>query len=147
VEGTVAPVGPRKPRNAGALVTSVERHGGQREKGGPVVGQALGDRAIRAAEHHLLARDAALGQQRVQLVDVARMRDRHHERAPGIADHPLDLALVVPLRRAAETILEEVMGLQAAEQRAPLARAVPEDLRHRQGGVVMEDRERHADEE
>ncbi len=99
---------------AGALVTGVERHGGQREKGGPVGGQALGDGAIRAAEHRLLARDAALKQQRIQLVDVARMRDRHHERAPGIADHPLHLALVVPLRRAAETIFEEVMGLQAS---------------------------------
>jgi hypothetical protein len=42
-------------------------------------------------------------------------RHRHQEVAPGVADQPLDLALVVALARPAEAVGEEEVRLQLGE--------------------------------
>jgi hypothetical protein len=54
----------------------------------------------------------------------------------------LDFTLVIALAGTPETILKKVMGLQLAEHPGALARAVAQDPGHRQGGVVVKDRER-----
>jgi hypothetical protein len=73
--------------------------------------------------------------------------DRHHEVAPRVADQPLDLALVVALARPPEAVSEQIVRLQFTEDLGALARAIPEDARHRQLAVVIEDRTRHPAEE
>ena len=135
------------------LIAGVERRRRQLHERRPVLLQARGDRPALTTEHRLLTRRAALPQRRVQLVDVAGPRDRNHERPAGEADHALHGAVrhwartngafngsLVPLRRPAVPVVEEVVGLQRGEEMAALARPVPEDLRHRQLGIVVQDR-------
>jgi hypothetical protein len=84
------------------------------------------------------------GVQRGQALDP---RHRHQEVAPGVADQPLHLALVVALARPAEAVGEEEVRLQLGERPGALARAVAEDARDREAGVVVEHAPRHAAEE
>ena len=71
-------------------------------------------------------------------------RDRHEEVAAGVADQPFHLAFVVALPRSSEAIVEQVVRLEFAEDLGPLARAVTENPRHRQLGVVVDDATRYA---
>jgi hypothetical protein len=57
------------------------------------------------------------------------------------------MSFVVALARPTEPILEQVVRLQLREGRGALARSVAQDLRHRDRGVVVEDRQGHAAEE
>ena len=91
--------------------------------------------------------EAALLEMGVQLGEAGDRRDRHQEVAPGVADQALDLALVVALAGPAEAVEEQVVRLQLGEGARPLAPAVAEDAGHRQLGVVVEDRPRHAAQE
>ena len=84
---------------------------------------------------------------RVQRLEAFERRHRHHEVAAREADQPLDLALVVALARPAEAILEQVVRLQLGEHARALPLAVAQNARHRDLGVVVEDRLRHAAEE
>lgn len=79
-----------------------------------------------AAQGRRLARLAALAQQEVQPVDVLGARDRDPEGPPYIAHHAFDVAFVISLSGPTEAILEQVMGLQHREHRAPLPRPVSE---------------------
>ena len=79
-----------------------------------------------------------------QRVPTAKPWDRHEEVATGVADQPFHFAFVVALARSLEAIVEQVVRLELAEDSRPLARAVPEDPRHRQLGVVVDDAPRHA---
>ena len=132
---------------AGAHVARLEGCGGQVEKGALVRQKPLGDRGLRAAQYRRPAGQASLQEPAVQGVDVRGFGHRHHEGPAGKADHPLDLALVVALPRPTEAVLEQVVGLQPREHPAPRPGPVAQDLRHRERGVVIEDRPRHAAEE
>ena len=90
---------------------------------------------------------AALEQMRVQRREAGGTGTGTRKLRRAIADQPLDLALVVALARPAEPIGEQVMRLQLAEHPRPLALAVAQDPRHRELGVVVEDRLRHPAEE
>src|ERR1035441_10529277 len=90
---------------------------------------------------------AAFQQAGVELGEAGRMRDRHHEVAPRVTDQPFNLALVVAFARPPEAVGEQVVGLQLAEDPRPLTLTIPQDARHRQLEVVVEDRARHPAEE
>jgi hypothetical protein len=47
------------------------------------------------------------------------VRNRHHEVAPRVSHQPFDLALVVALARSAETVGEQIVRLQFAEDPGP----------------------------
>src|SRR5437879_5505725 len=83
----------------------------------------------------------------VQRREAVEHRDWYEEVPPRIAYQPFDLALVVAFARPAEPILEQVVRLQLAEHPRPLPLAVTEDAGHRDPGVVVENRLRHAAEE
>lgn len=57
----------------------------------------------------------------------------------------LPLSFPFPGRRctAPIAILEDIVGLQGCEEVAALARAITQNLCHREFGVVVEDRQRH----
>ena len=95
----------------------------------------------------VLATPAAPGQRGVESVEALRHRDRNHEVGAGELDQPLHLALVVALARAAEAVLEQVVADQLGERLGALTLAVAADLGHRDLGVVVQDRHRHAAEE
>ena len=81
---------------------------------------------------------------RVQRLEALEHRDRHEEVPSCIADEPFDFALVVAFARSAEPILEQVVRLKLGERARPLPLAVTKDAGHRQLGVVIQNRLRHA---
>src|SRR4051794_3348435 len=83
----------------------------------------------------------------VEVGEAGEGRDRDQEVAPGVADQALDLALVVAFAGPAEAVEEQIVRLQLGEGPGPLPLAIAQDARHRQPGVVVEDRARHATEE
>ena len=119
----------------------------QRQQGGPISHQPLADGLIMTTQPVAQSAPAALQQLRVELSEAGRVRDRHHEVAPRVADQPFDLALVVALARPPEAVGEQVVRLQLAEDPSPLPPAIAQDARHRQLGVVVQDRARHPAEE
>ena len=64
--------------------------------------------------------------------------------APDIADQPLHLALVVALAGSSEPVIEKVMALQFREHLRAQPLSALHDLGHREPGVVIQDRLRHA---
>ena len=74
-------------------------------------------------------------------------RDRHQEVAPHIADHPLDLPLVVALAGTAEPVREQVVGLEFREGPGAFTASIPQDPGHRQLGVVVQDALGHSTQE
>ena len=60
------------------------------------------------------------------------------------ADQPFDFALVVAFARSAEPVLKQVVRLQLGKHPRPLPLAVPKDADHRELGVVIQNRLRHA---
>ena len=109
--------------------------------------QPRADRLVMAAQP-IAETPAAIRQQLlVQRSEAGGMRQRHQVVPPDQSDQPLHFALVVALARAAEPIGEQVMRLQLAEHARPLPCSVAQDPRHRQLGVVVQDRRRHAAEE
>ena len=97
-----------------------------------------------AADPVIQPLEAALLEMGVERGEAGHHRDRHQEVAPGIANQALHLALVVALTGPAEAVEEEIVGLQLGKDAGPLARAVAQDARYRQPGVVGENRLRHA---
>ena len=72
------------------------------------------------------------------------MRNRHHEVSPRIAHQSFHLPLVVAFARTPELLREQVMTLQFAERPCLGARSIPQNPRHRQLGVVVQNRPRHS---
>ena len=91
----------------------------QRQQGGLISHQPLADRLSMTTQPVVQSTPAALQQLRVELSEAGRVRDRHHEVAPRVADQPFDLALVVALARPAEAVGEQVVRLQLAEDPSP----------------------------
>ena len=58
---------------------------------------------------------------------------------PNVAHHALDLPLVIALGRAAEPVIEQVVGLQLREGPSTLAPTVSQYPGHRQLGIVVQD--------
>src|ERR1019366_3844260 len=71
-------------------------------------------------------------------------RNGDKEVPSGIADQPLDFALVVAFARPTETILEQVVRLQLGENARPTPLPVAQNAGNRDLGVVIEDRLRNA---
>jgi len=100
-----------------------------------------------AAQPVALAFAALLLQKGVERIPCRKLRDRHHEVAPGVAHKALDIPFVIALSGTAISIADQVVGQEAAEQRRPLAGAVGQDLGNKAAIVVIDDRLRHAPEE
>ena len=92
----------------------------------------------------VLPRAATLRQHDVQRVEARRRGDRRHEVGARVFDQPLDLAFVVALARTPEAVLEQAVADQLREGAGSIAPAIAADLRHRDLGVVVEERQRHA---
>ena len=75
----------------------------------------------------------------VQRIEALEGRDGRQEVATYVPHHPFDLSLVVALAGTPEPVLEQVVGLEFSEGPGALPPAVPQDLRHRQPGIVVED--------
>ena len=95
----------------------------------------------------ILPGPAAALQIRVQRLEGGRLRGRGHEVGSGVLDQPLDLALVVAPAGTSEAISEQVVANQLGEGTGTFALASAADLGHRDPGVVVENRQRHAGEE
>ena len=106
--------------------------------------QPFADRLFLAAGPFALAGATSLGQGRVQRRERGRVRQRRHEGALGVLHQPFDLAFVVALARPAEAIPKQEMADQLGEGARAGTLAVAEDPGHRQLGVVVQDRLRHA---
>src|SRR6266566_919833 len=76
----------------------------------------------------------------VQRREALKHRDGYEEVPSRIADQPFDFALVIAFARSAEPILEKVVRLQLCKHARALPLAVTEDARHRDLGVVIQDR-------
>ena len=98
-------------------------------------------------EYFVLTPEALLFQPGVQRLKALEMWDRHQEVPTAETDPSLNVPLVVPFARPAEPVLEQIMRLQFREDPGALAGSVAEDLRHRDGGVVVKDRRRHTTKE
>ena len=129
------------------LLAGIIRHRRQRHQRVEIPHQPLTDRLAVPPENCVLTLEALVLQPGVQRLEALEAGHRNHKIAPAKADHALHGALVVALARPAEPVLEQVMRLQLRKGPGALARAIAEDLRHRDGGVVVEDRRRHAAEE
>src|ERR1700682_615489 len=119
----------------------------QRQQGGLVSHQPFADGLIMTTQPVAQPAPAVLQQLGVEFREAGCPWDRHHEVAPRVADQPFNLALVVALARTPEAVGEQVVGLQLAEDFSPQPPAVAQDARHRQLGVVVQDRARHPAEE
>ena len=83
------------------LVAGIEGRRWQHAHGGKIALQPFPDRLVLAAQPVALAFAALLLQPGVERIPCRKLRDRHHEVAPGIADEPLDVPLVVAFPWAA----------------------------------------------
>ena len=95
---------------AGLLVAGVVGHGGQGQQGVQVPLHALADGLIVAPEPGVHSLQATLLQVGIQGVKALEGRHRYQEVAAQVAHHFLDLPLVIALARAAEPVLEPVVG-------------------------------------
>ena len=116
----------------------------QRHERGYVRLHALANRRRLAAQDRLTPLDAGVEEPRVERVETVRDGQRRHEVAPDISDQPLDLALVVALARSAKAVVEQVMALEFREHLRAQALSALHDLGHREPGVVVQNRLRHA---
>src|SRR5260370_29115229 len=91
----------------------------QRQQGSLISHQPLADGLSMATQPVVQSTAAALQQLRVELSEAGRVRDRHHEVAPRVTHQPFDLALVVALAWSSETVGEQIVGLQLAEDPSP----------------------------
>ena len=132
---------------AAALLAGLQRHCRQRAQQGQISGEPLTNGLGVAASALVLASTAALSDLGVQRVEARRGRDRHHELGASILHQTLDLALVVALAGPPEAVLKQVVADQFGKGPRPLTLAVAQDLGHRDGGVVVQNRQRHAAEE
>src|SRR5471030_1429422 len=80
----------------------------------------------------------------VQRLEALERRDWYEEVPARIADQPFDFALVVAFARSAKPVLEQIVRLQLAEYACALPLAITEDAGHRDLGIVVQDRLRHA---
>ena len=97
----------RRPR--AHLLAGIVRRGRQRHQCIQVAHQAVADRLGMATDGIVLALKALFFEPGVQLIETAEPGRRYEKIPPPIADHTLDVALVVPLSRPAKLVIEQVM--------------------------------------
>jgi len=129
------------------LIAGIKGNRGQHTAGREVFGQPLINGLAVAAQNLAVALQTLGGQTAAQILIAGNLGHRHHQVAPGVADQPLELALVVARARAAEPVLKQVVRLQLGEGFGPPASAIAQDRGHRQPRVVVEDRERQLSKE
>ncbi len=130
-----------------ALVAGVIGRRRQGQERRLVWGHPLDDRFLMAAQFGCLAFPAAGLEMGIQSLEALKTGDGNQKVPAGVADQALDLAFIVALAGPPEAIGEEIVGLQLAEDPGALAHPVPQDTRHGQRGVVVEDRARNTAEE
>ena len=130
-----------------APVTGLIRCRRQCQKRGTVAPKPLADRLSMTPQPRTKPRSAARLELGVEGGKAGEAGQRHHEVAPDEADQVLHLAFVITLAGSAKAVREQVVGLKFGEDPGPLPRPVPQDPRHRQPSVVIQDRARHAREE
>lgn len=129
------------------LAAGFERCRGKRPERRPVRRQALPDRLFVSPRMFRLSMKAAFQKPRVERLDRRRMRNRRQVVEPHELHQPLDLALVIALAGAPEAVDEQKMADEFGEGLRATPRPVTQNLRHRQSGVVVQNRSRHAAEE
>ena len=75
----------------------------------------------------------------IQALKALEGRSGHQEIAPSVAHQARHHSLVITLAGTPEPVVEQVVGLDLDEGAGALAPAVPQYLRHRQLGIVVED--------
>ena len=70
----------------------------------------------------------------------------NHEVPPGVSHHPFDFAFVIPLARAAKSILKQIMRHQFREYTGSFACPITQNAGNSNPGVVVQDRHRYATE-
>ena len=75
----------------------------------------------------------------IERIKALEGRYGNQEVSAHVSHQSLHLAFVVALAGAAEPVLEPVVGLEIGEGAGALTPAIPQDLRHRQLGIVVED--------
>jgi hypothetical protein len=83
---------------------------------------------------------AAVQKMGVEGFEAFVLRDRHQEVAPRVTNKAFNLALIVALAKPTEPILKQIVRLQLAEHACALPLAVTKNARHRDFGVVVQDR-------
>jgi hypothetical protein len=109
--------------------------------------QPRADRRLVAAQPIAKTAAAICQQLLVQRSKAGGMGQRHQVVSPDQSDQTLNLAFVVALTRATKPIGEQVMRLQLTEHARPPPCAIAQNAGHRQFGVVVQNRRRHATEE
>ncbi len=79
------------------------------------------------------------GESTVESLEALGQRDRDQEVPPDEANQSLDFALVIPLARSAEPVLEQIVGLQLREDARSRPLAISQDPGNSQLGVVVQD--------
>ena len=75
----------------------------------------------------------------IERIEALEGRHRNQEVSAHIPHQALHLAFVIALAWPTEPVLEQVAGLELGEGAGALSPAVPQDLRHGQLGIVVED--------
>jgi len=114
--------------NSAGLVAGVKRRRRQGTHGIQVSLKPFADCLALAPQLVVLAFAVLLFQKDIERIPCRKLRDRHHEVAPGVADKALDIPFVVAFARTPIAIPDQVVGQEAAEQRRPLACSVERDL-------------------
>src|SRR4029453_13890884 len=125
------------------LLASVIRWRKRLRKGSQIALQPLADRLAVTAQTIAHALSATVQKMGVECLEACEDRDRHQEVPPCVTDKPFDFALVVAFAWAAEPVLEQIVRLQLVEHARPLPLAITKNARHRDLGVVIQDRLRY----
>ena len=142
-------VGPVPHQRQGAdtahvLVAGIVWHGGERQQGLQVTLHPLAYRLPVSTQLSPQPFQAPLLQVGVEGIEARKRRHWHQEVPTSISHQPLHLALVVTLAWTAESVIEQVVGLEFREHTSALAPAVSQDPGHRQSRVVVQDAPGHA---
>ena len=134
-------------RPSADLLAGIVARRRQRQQLVQIAQQPLADRFAMTAHDIVLPLETLRFQPGIQIVEAGEPGRRYKKIPPTVADHTLDMPLVVPLAGPAKLVLEQVMRLQLAERPGPHTLAVAKDLGHGDRGVVVQHRQRHTAEE
>jgi hypothetical protein len=142
------------------FLAGVIRRGWQFHQRIQIPHEPFADRLTVAAHAIVVALQAPVFQPGVQVIEAVEARGRHEEIAAPGADNALHRSVrhwartngafngsPFPLARLAEPVVEQGMRLQLGKGSCSFPFAVAADLRHRDRGVVVQDRQGHAAEE
>jgi hypothetical protein len=123
---------------AAGLITGIKRRRRQIHHGIKVTDQTLPNALAVTAQDIRLTLAALRFKPKVEGFPCRKMRDGHHEVAPGVSDQTLNSAFIVALSRTPIAIMDEVMRQEPAKQLGPFARTIRQDLRDQASIIVIE---------